>query len=153
MSMTVTMPVSMSMTMVMFAAVVKTLKLWEMSMSVSTAVRCIVSMSVHGLSRTLHCAGGVWPALVHLCCVVMDAGHRSVSLDRVGSRCRVDLWQQSLPPLLCRSRDEHNTTDAPQPSEKNCLLQNSCPGLRHIQQREPAFTKHPPDQDGDDITR
>lgn len=90
---------------------------------------------------------------MHRGCVVgsVDAGQRGISLDRVRPWSGIDLWEQGLPPLLCGSGDELNTADAPQQPERRRLLQKASSGLGHVQKREPPFTVHPPNQDGDDV--
>lgn len=104
---------------------------------------------------TGECTGWVRPAFVNVwrCIGSVNAGQWSVSLDRVGPRCWIDLWKESLPPLLCGSRDKLYTPDAPQQPERHHLLHSSSPGFRHVQKREPSFPKHPANQDCNKVTR
>lgn len=134
--------------------------LTKVSMTVSMIMSMIVSMTVStGCWCVPWCVPGptegakVLPAFMHSwCCMgTTNAGQWSITLDRVGSRTGVDLWEQSLPPLLHRCRDEGDSPDGFQEPEGDDLLQDCSSGLGHVQQGEPAGAKRQPDQDGDDV--
>lgn len=118
------------------------------------AMRGAMPVRVDGRRGTGQSTGRFRPAFVNIGPVVgsANAGRWSVSLNRVGPGCWIDMWKEGLPPLLYGSRDKHHSSDAPQPPKRRRLLQSARPGLRHVQKRRPPFAIQPPDQDAHDVT-